>query len=148
MNEEFERLKKLVALANNNPNDNEANFAARKVCRILAEKKFSFIQQRVEPRVATVSTPPNSNDFYKKYYQPNREQNRYYKEDFDFSKIKVDFGKYSYSWFDEEIPKPKKEKKILKCSKCNLEQETAFVGPPQVYVCNKCIWEAYQQSKK
>lgn len=30
-------LKKLLRLANNNPNDNEANLAARKVCRMLAD---------------------------------------------------------------------------------------------------------------
>lgn len=35
-------LKKLTALANNNPNENEANLAARKVCLMLAEAKFAL----------------------------------------------------------------------------------------------------------
>lgn len=35
-------LTKLVRLANNNPNENEANLAARKVCRMIEENKFQF----------------------------------------------------------------------------------------------------------
>lgn len=33
-------IQKLIKLANNNPNDNEANLAARKVCKMLADYKF------------------------------------------------------------------------------------------------------------
>ena len=39
---DIERLKKLIKLANNNPNDNEANTAARKVCKIIEEMDFPF----------------------------------------------------------------------------------------------------------
>jgi hypothetical protein len=35
-------LKKLVRLANNNPNENEANSAARRVCKMIEEAKFDF----------------------------------------------------------------------------------------------------------
>jgi hypothetical protein len=35
-------ITKLAKLANNNPNENEANLAARKVCRLLAEGDFKF----------------------------------------------------------------------------------------------------------
>lgn len=35
-------ITKLAKLANNNPNDNEANSAARKVCRLLADGEFKF----------------------------------------------------------------------------------------------------------
>lgn len=35
-----EQLKKLVKLANNNPNENEANASARKLCQILADYSF------------------------------------------------------------------------------------------------------------
>src|SRR5258708_29378701 len=38
----IELLTKLVKLANNNPNEHEANAAARKVCLIIAEAKFKF----------------------------------------------------------------------------------------------------------
>ena len=33
---------KLVKLANNNPNEHEANLAARKVCKLIADGKFDF----------------------------------------------------------------------------------------------------------
>ena len=35
-------ITKLAKLANNNPNEHEANLAARKVCRLLEEGKFLF----------------------------------------------------------------------------------------------------------
>lgn len=35
-------LKKLARLANNNPNDNEANLAARRVCKMLEEFTLNF----------------------------------------------------------------------------------------------------------
>lgn len=50
----LEILKKLVALANNNPNDHEANTAARRVCKALAEDKF--IDQLSEP-ITRAKTP-------------------------------------------------------------------------------------------
>lgn len=40
----IELLTKLVKLANNNPNENEANLAARKVCKLIEEDKFQFNQ--------------------------------------------------------------------------------------------------------
>lgn len=43
-------LFKLVRLANNNPNDNEANLAARKVCKMIAEANFNITGN---------TTPPN-----------------------------------------------------------------------------------------
>ena len=144
--EKFERLKKLVALANNNPNDNEANLAARKVCRILAEKNFAFIQVRTEAPKATRQEPtvrsasnPVGDDWFRKYWEPTEAQHRYYSSN------------YSWVYWDtvtEEPPKPKKEKKDINCSKCGELRNTAFVGPPQIYVCNKCVWQTYQDSKK
>lgn len=39
-------LTKLVKLANNNPNENEANLAARKVCKIIEEGEFKFVEDK------------------------------------------------------------------------------------------------------
>lgn len=36
-------FKKLVRLANNNPNDNEANLAARRACKMIAENDFAAL---------------------------------------------------------------------------------------------------------
>ena len=47
----LELLIKLVKLANNNPNENEANLAARKVCRIIAEGNYKFNQPALRPNL-------------------------------------------------------------------------------------------------
>jgi len=41
----------LIRLANHNPSDNEANLAARKVCKIIAENDFAFLKP-TQPRTA------------------------------------------------------------------------------------------------
>lgn len=43
----LDKLLALIRLANNNPNDNEANLAARRVCKILATKEFTISAQPV-----------------------------------------------------------------------------------------------------
>jgi hypothetical protein len=40
-----DKIKKLIKLANNNPNDNEANLAARKVCSMLKDHTFGTAPQ-------------------------------------------------------------------------------------------------------
>ena len=64
-------IKKLVRLANNNPNDNEANLAARKACKMIAELEF-YLEQRVQntaysgnysrPGASPVTPPRTWND--------------------------------------------------------------------------------------
>lgn len=44
-----DKLEKLIRLANNNPNDNEANLAARKVCKMLENVRFNFKKPGVPP---------------------------------------------------------------------------------------------------
>jgi hypothetical protein len=39
---DIDKLTKLVKLANHNPNDNEANAAARKVCSMIEKENFNF----------------------------------------------------------------------------------------------------------
>lgn len=68
---------KLVKLANNNPNDNEANNAARKVCKLLEEGNFE--NGWVTSRRNTQQPNPN---------QPNQSQtsgwNPFNNWDFDY----------------------------------------------------------------
>jgi hypothetical protein len=73
----FKLIEKLAKLANNNPSENEANAAARKVCRLLAEGNFKFIEDKptIGPQVRTVSTPYSANsdwftDMFKNQYPP------------------------------------------------------------------------------
>ena len=46
----LERLLALIRLANNNPDENEANLAARKVCQILADKKDAPSEFTIAPK--------------------------------------------------------------------------------------------------
>lgn len=45
----LELIQKLVKLANNNPNENEANSAARRVCKLIAEGEFKYIADVAKP---------------------------------------------------------------------------------------------------
>lgn len=65
----YDLITKLAKLANNNPNENEANLAARKVCKLLAEGKFEFAvwpikinqqQQRPNPSPEKQQQAPSS----------------------------------------------------------------------------------------
>jgi hypothetical protein len=48
-------LTKLVKLANNNPNENEANSAARRVCKLIAEANFIFNDNNYNPPLGGTS---------------------------------------------------------------------------------------------
>lgn len=65
----FDLITKLAKLANNNPNENEANLAARKVCRLLAEGEFKFTNDSGTLR------DKNGNPIY----QPSQKQQEYHK---------------------------------------------------------------------
>lgn len=58
-------LIKLVKLANNNPNENEANLAARKVCKMIEANNYKFNNN------ATEQSDPFDvfNDFIKRSYR-------------------------------------------------------------------------------
>lgn len=59
----IDQIQKLIRLANNNPNDNEANLAARRVCKMLADYKFPvFNQTRTDHKSpSNPVTNPNAN---------------------------------------------------------------------------------------
>lgn len=58
----IELLKKLIRLANNNPNEHEANAAARRACKMVAEDNFALLNNTVEnlQDKYTVRTPPEA----------------------------------------------------------------------------------------
>src|SRR6266850_1935348 len=131
----LELIIKLVKLANNNPNENEANLAARKVCKMIAEGDYKF----------------NNNSNLKSSilgYQPTKKQQEYYwyeeaENNFNWKETKFDSS--GPNWYDDPLPKPKQydklNKKDLRCIKCGDIVNTGFVGPPQVFVCTNCQWK-------
>jgi len=60
-------LEKLVRLANNNPNENEANTAARKVCKLIQEANFKFVEH--------IPTQQVQNPYYGGYTLSNQFMN-------------------------------------------------------------------------
>jgi hypothetical protein len=116
-------IVKLAKLANNNPNDNEANAAARKVCRLLAESNFDFGSSiTIPPKQYTGAV--REDPIYKSYWYSN------------------------YNWNPDywNEPKKEKEKKERKCNVCGKVELTARVTA--VFVCNNCEWTAYQRNKE
>jgi hypothetical protein len=60
----LDRLKALIRLANNNPNEHEANLAARKACKLIAEKDFAILYANHIPRTVAekINQPRTWND--------------------------------------------------------------------------------------
>jgi hypothetical protein len=161
----FDLIEKLIRLANNNPNENEANLAARKVCKLLAEGNFKFtnaepqartwndVERSTEPQwKSTPQSPPQ----YKSAFNPND----YPFADF-FKKREKHWDNYGtppkqektapenpYSWVDPNPPSKQKEERLLKCKKCGNSKLTKFVGLPELYECNTCQWTAYEAKAK
>jgi len=209
-------LIKLIKLANNNPNENESNLAARKVCKMIAEADYKFTQSNLPSNKAThIPTPqPGSNDWLneilknmrnaqwssydqerqywareaeerskqQQYYRPSQAQQNYYDKTEPKESIYVTFDAVTREYilpdksrvsehefhsnpkyYNKYKPKPtysdfvggqkggqkkEKEKKLLKCCICGEEFVTGFVGPPQVFRCNKCDWDKYEKEKE
>ena len=71
-------IVKLIKLANNNSNDNEANLAARKVCKMLADYKFS--QPVSTSKVRTVTNPTSHYDFWNDIMKQRAKYETYHKQ--------------------------------------------------------------------
>lgn len=162
-------LKKLIKLANNNPNEHEANSAARRVCKMIEENNFNFNEtkssQNVEPSLRGV---PYSYDpiieFFKNYkrqdygnyangkwsvdYEVKEEERRKQQEQDEHDRVHYAYdymkdGRYFY-----KKKKEKRESRVLKCKICGNYVSTKFVGEPLVFECNSCQWTAYLRDKK
>lgn len=158
----IELIVKLVKLANNNPNENEANLAARKVCSLIAAGDYKFAQTKTAQAKVHVKSNPTANDWVKYHDKPKQRDWKDISVDFDIENFyDAVFGRNNGPFnrsnknqdpiFDEgreKASKKGKPKVELECIKCQRKVNTAFVGPPQTFVCTICIWEAYMKDKK
>src|SRR5258708_17675117 len=101
-------LKKLVNLANNNPNEHEANSAARKACQLIKESEFKFdVDQSQQP----TGTWGGFSDF-----RPTKRQEDFYQQ-------------YAASWENERS-------KRTRCGQCGLEANIYDFGG--LRYCSNC----------
>lgn len=145
--EKTEILMKLISLANNNPNEHEANAAARKVCVMLEEMKVNFIprktiaQTQQAPPVYGQTRRPNpfvDDDLFNILKNMHRQQNaRYYERD-PFT------NSNPFRQAEPEKPQPKKPKVTRECADCGKPQMTRCES---VFYCNTCQWRRYQENK-
>lgn len=158
-------LKKLTRLANNNPNDNEANLAARRVCKMLEESDWKILPEvktaygkMNEGQWASPKPPdPNSDWFNRQQHtQPRRPDNP--NQEYDSSgrpkppksppkqePVKPPpgwnnpFEKINETFFNEVFGRRKAPER-LKCTKCGNLKLTSFIGNPAVFICQDCNW--------
>lgn len=163
----LERLLALIRLANNNPSENEANRAARKVCEVLAANQQFMKTGSLEVRTAQakVGVAPDAkntgtwNDVRRsteaefRSTPPNR------------SGFDIHFDDDLWEWFnnigrknspepddswDRETKPPRwdgpfqterpKATAQRKCTKCGLEVDT-FRTKIEPFICNACSWK-------
>jgi hypothetical protein len=173
----FDLIEKLIRLANNNPNENEANLAARKVCRLLAEGNFKFNNHTEPPLRGRSPVQPDVRSASNPYAGFNPFEDFFKARQWDSYKKPPNQAYPKYSWFDENYkpktaseqneerqkyysskkwpgndpftkPSEQKEERLLKCKTCGNSKLTKFVGLAELYECNNCQWTAYTKSKK
>jgi len=114
-------LKKLVKLANNNPNEHEANSAARRACKLIENAEFKFVAD-VKPN-PIFNPSPAQEDFIRNTQRP---VNNYYTPD-------------AWSWVDDYIrnasqrrekarEKAQENKANLKCSTCGKDLDPFYIA--------------------
>lgn len=104
----YDLIIKLAKLANNNPNENEANLAARKVCKLLAEGNFQFNKGQARP--ANNPTPPKQPVYDATFYDEVT--------DFDYQDIYEFFNnRNKKKWYDPPPPPPFKNRVCSECGK-------------------------------
>lgn len=129
---EKEKLEKLVRLANNNPNENEANLAARYACKMLEEHKFDLN--------ITLSAPESPiggtwQDVCRSTESPPWSR---YQGGWDFYAEEI--LKNMFHQQEQQQQQREKAYRIRRCSKCGSEVRTASLKEP--YLCIHCAWLA------
>lgn len=129
----YDLIKKLAKLANNNPSENEANAAARKVCKLLAEGNYNFNISPLPKNDPPIN--PQRDSFYG-FYDDLLRNNRWSGFDRD--------DNYYYQEPKKEQQKPKVRRTCFKCTRL-IETYNTESNP---FICDGCLWDEYNESKK
>lgn len=129
-------ITKLAKLANNNPNEHEANSAARRVCQLLAEGKFQFgavVQTTAEARIPNpyYANPASASSSY--WNDVLKQANAAQQQSADQNKYQPYYQQQNYNPYTRQRPKIK-----LKCTRCGIDYVIDFNGPPEYFVCISC----------
>lgn len=149
---DLDKLIKLTRLANNNPNENEANLAARKVCKMLEECNWklngsSSTSQTKRGPTTWADVKRSTEPWWKSTYQ-NYDWEKAYRDAKERErKRKEEDAKYSKEYEAEE------RKFYKKCKFCGRKdyktaEERKHYDPTKnesIYVCRDC---AFNESKK
>lgn len=163
----LDKLKKLIRLANDNPNDHEANLAARRVCKILAEKDFVLLN--LSPKTAAGkmneaktwndvkrseepawrSRPPtgpgfDAAEFFRNWKRPEWSGFDWSKAPHKDAPTEDDWGPKAWKpnpniKYDSDGKRVRKQE-MRKCTKCGWETMT-FRYDEVPWVCNPCHWK-------
>lgn len=170
-------LKKLTRLANNNPNENEANLAARKVCKMLeagnwllpaapvvktaAEKVKTWADVKRSTEPAWRSKPPEPTE------ESNRRQTEWFNEFFrnmtdeqkrrwdnfregswDRPPRNVRFDPADYPFTDSKKKSAAYSERPKRMLKCTKCGVEKETGyVGNLYICTDCYWKEYNEKR-
>ncbi len=136
---DFDRIKKLIKLANGNTNDNEANSAARMVCKLLSEYKFSSDSPKpVDPRKSYETNNPTRPTTSTHYWDVYRRDNPFRYNSWRPGPI-PEPPPYTYSRETQEEDRTKRPKRP--------EQKEPFFIYDEVSDVPDFIWDEYGHEK-
>lgn len=128
----YDLIIKLAKLANNNPSENEANAAARKVCRLLAESNYQFnghTNPQPPPRQRVYDEESDLKDIFSYFYGRDFRGGRRYGKSNPFAEG---------SWTTQPEPKNRV------CSECGKERMT--LNTDLYFKCDDCISRAQKRT--
>lgn len=152
-------LIKLVKLANNNPNEHEANSAARRACKLIAEGEYKFVGEvakakPAEPKVYKAPTTPKNNNMWNDYFEgfdynpwsgfnkanskeaqnerERREASETNKKRREYNPNPYDIPYVNYYGGSQANPAIRRI-----CTRCGLDVETCSIQTP--FICYICI---------
>lgn len=145
---QLDLLKKLTKLANHNPNDHEANSAARRVCKLLEDSNFILGVAPITPPKAPGPTP---NEYYKPQWSPFdrtwddeiKKANEQTKRKQEAERLRKEYEERHRKYQSNQDSRnhgfyTRSGIRNLKCRKCGTMKETAFVGYADAFICNEC----------
>lgn len=123
-------LEKLVKLANNNPNEHEANSAARRACKLIAEGEFKFVDDKVQSKQTTLERTIFTSN-------PGQSQYDWMKDIFE-RQGRGPFWDFDFSYKDRKTTWGEK-KRNLTCMKCGNTFGSTYPHDPKTFQCDDCL---------